>query len=133
MSRIRSRNTGPELALRSLLRRLGLRYRSHAANLPGSPDVVLPGFQIAIFVHGCFWHRHKGCRYAYNPKSRLTFWRAKFLANESRDRKVLLEFRRLPWKALVIWECQLREPLRAERAITLAINCRSRIVRTAPS
>ncbi|MBL0175314.1 MAG: DNA mismatch endonuclease Vsr [Ignavibacteria bacterium] len=107
MSRIRNKDTAPELAVRSLLHRLGYRFRLHSASLAGHPDIVLPRHRTVIFVHGCYWHRHRGCRYAYTPKSRVEFWEAKFEANRQRDKVVTRELRRLGWRVLVVWECQL--------------------------
>ncbi len=88
MSRIKGRNTKPELAVRSLLHRKGFRFRLHRKDLPGIPDIVLPRFMTIILVHGCFWHRHSGCRYAYIPKSRAEFWQEKFVKNVNRDEEV---------------------------------------------
>jgi DNA mismatch endonuclease, patch repair protein len=106
MSRIRSKNTGPERTVRTLLHLLGYRFRLHSAHLPGKPDIVLPKYKIAIFVHGCFWHRHKNCKYAYTPKTRVEFWQQKFEANVKRDRQVRKNIQSLGWKSAVIWECQ---------------------------
>ena len=121
MSRIRSRNTGPELLVRSLLRRLRLRFRTHWPSLPGRPDFVLPEARIAIFVHGCFWHRHKRCRFAYTPRSKVAFWQEKFRVNQARDKKVMVDLRKSPWRPLVIWECQLRDTDTAEQTVRIAI------------
>jgi len=109
MSRIRAKDTKPELTVRSLLHRLGYRYRLHDRKLPGCPDLVLPRWNCVVFVHGCFWHRHSRCRYAYVPKSRKAFWMAKFAANVSRDKQTLRRLRRLGWKPIVVWECELGE------------------------
>jgi DNA mismatch endonuclease (patch repair protein) len=106
MSAIRSRNTKPELAVRRFFHGRGLRFRLHAKNLPGRPDVVLPKYRAVVFVHGCFWHRHTGCRFSYNPKSRRAFWRKKFLDNIQRDRRRRVELEELGWKVLTIWECE---------------------------
>jgi DNA mismatch endonuclease (patch repair protein) len=95
MSRIRSTDTAPERAVRSILHRMGFRFRLHRRDLPGTPDVVLPRHRTVVFVHGCFWHRHPECRYAYEPKSRQEFWRAKFAANVTRDRRHIRDLRRL--------------------------------------
>ena len=108
MSRIRGRNTGPELRLRSLLHRAGFRFRLHAKQLPGSPDVVLPKYQTAIFVHGCFWHRHPGCRNATMPSTRRDFWQEKFDANVSRDARNQAALEAAGWTVLTIWECELK-------------------------
>lgn len=106
MSRIRSKDTGPELAVRSVLHRLGYRFRLHAKDLPGRPDIVLPKWKTAVFVHGCFWHRHPRCSFAYIPKSNQASWNQKFIENITRDRKARLNLRRAGWRVLVVWECQ---------------------------
>lgn len=106
MSRIRGKDTTPEVAVRSALHRLGYRFRLHRRDLPGRPDIVLPKHGTVIFVHGCFWHRHARCRYAYTPKSRVEFWQRKFQQNVERDRRVQRELRRLGWKVIVVWECE---------------------------
>ena len=108
MSRIRGRNTGPELRLRSLLHRAGLRFRLHAKQLPGSPDIVLPKYRTVIFVHGCFWHRHPGCRNATMPSTRREFWREKFDGNVSRDARSQAALEAAGWTVLTIWECELK-------------------------
>jgi DNA mismatch endonuclease, patch repair protein len=106
MSNIRGRDTKPELAVRRLAHAMGLRFRLHRRDLPGSPDLVFPRLRKTVFVHGCFWHRHARCRYAYQPKSRGEFWRTKFLANQRRDRLALAALEKLGWDALVVWECE---------------------------
>jgi DNA mismatch endonuclease (patch repair protein) len=106
MSRIRNRDTRPELAVRSLLHRMGYRFRLHRRDLPGRPDMILPKRQIAIFVHGCFWHRHRGCKLAHMPKTQKRFWRKKFESNVKRDRRVKRELRKLGWQVVVVWECE---------------------------
>jgi DNA mismatch endonuclease (patch repair protein) len=110
MGRIKSRNTDPEIAVRSLLWRMGFRYRLHGTDLPGHPDIVLPRYGTVVLVHGCFWHRHRNCRFAYMPKSRAEFWTSKFAANVLRDRRMSERLRRDGWRVLVVWECQLRRP-----------------------
>ena len=112
MSRIRGKDTTPELQVRSIVHRLGYRFRLHAKDLPGSPDLVLPRLGTVILVHGCFWHRHRGCRYATTPSTRRAFWQAKFDANVARDRRVSASLRRLGWSVITVWECQLRRPER---------------------
>jgi DNA mismatch endonuclease (patch repair protein) len=107
MSRIRGRDTKPEMALRKVLHGLGLRYRLHAANLPGKPDLVFPRFRTVVFVHGCFWHRHSGCKIATTPKSNTDFWVAKFERNVARDRCTARQLRAAGWRVIVAWECQL--------------------------
>ena len=108
MSRIKGRNTGPELRLRSLLHRAGFRFRLHTKDLPGRPDVVLPKYRAAIFVHGCFWHRHSGCRYATNPATRPDFWESKFRANVERDERNHRALLDAGWRVAIVWECALR-------------------------
>jgi DNA mismatch endonuclease, patch repair protein len=107
MSRIRSRDTQPELRLRRALHALGLRYRLHVRSLPGTPDIVFPKHKAVLFVHGCFWHRHPGCKLAAQPKSREDFWNAKFSENVRRDERHLDALAALGWRAQVIWECEL--------------------------
>ena len=107
MSRIHSRDTKPEKQLRSLLHRAGYRFRIHVKKLPGKPDIVLPKYKTIIFVHGCFWHRHDGCKYAYNPKSRTNFWEEKFRTTIKRDRKKTNELLSAGWRVIVVWECEL--------------------------
>jgi len=109
MSRIQSRDTKPERMVRSILHKEGFRFRLHVRELPGSPDLVLPRYGCVIFVHGCFWHRHRGCQYSYTPKSRRAFWRNKFLVNIARDSHVRLMIRRLGWNVIVVWECEARD------------------------
>ena len=108
MGRICSKDTKPEKAVRSLLHKSGYRFRIHRKDLPGKPDIVLPKFKTVIFVHGCFWHRHEGCKYAYTPKSHQEFWQAKFKGNIKRDKKNRDELERLGWKVTVIWECEIK-------------------------
>ena len=105
MSRIKSRDTSPEVALRKVLHALGFRFRLDNRKLPGKPDIVLPRYKTAIFVHGCFWHRHSGCAKASSPKTRKAFWNAKFETNVARDARVKRKLRRLGWRVMTIWEC----------------------------
>lgn len=107
MSRIRSSDTSPELALRSALHRKGLRYSLRNNALPGKPDIAFPRRQLAIFVHGCFWHRHENCSISHIPKSNTSFWLAKFDRNVSRDRRAQEELLEMGWKVYVVWECEL--------------------------
>jgi DNA mismatch endonuclease (patch repair protein) len=106
MARISGRDTEPELTVRRLAHSLGYRFRLHRRVLPGTPDLVFPSRHKVIFVNGCFWHRHAGCRFTYTPKTNVEFWRAKFAANVARDRRVLKELDDLGWSALTIWECE---------------------------
>ena len=116
MSGIRGKDTKPELLIRSYLHRAGLRFRLHARGMTGSPDVVLPGRRVVVFVHGCFWHRHAGCTKASVPKSNVAFWRAKFEENVRRDRRTTRALRRDGWRVLTVWECQTSER-RLERLV----------------
>lgn len=108
MSKVRSSNTRPERILRCGLHKLGFRYKLNNANLPGRPDLVLPKYGSVIFVHGCFWHRHKKCKKASKPQTNSEFWANKFRENVRRDRKVQLELLKLGWKVIVVWECELK-------------------------
>lgn len=110
MSRIRSAHTAPERQVRSLLHSLGLRFRLHTGELPGRPDIVLLRHRTAVFVHGCFWHRHQGCVGATTPKSNRAFWQLKFRRNRARDRRNLAQLKKLGWRTIVVWECELRRP-----------------------
>jgi len=116
MSRIRSKDTAPEKTVRSLLHKMGYRFRLHDVRLPGSPDIVLPRLQTVILVHGCFWHRHKNCKFAFMPKTRTNFWMTKFEQNIVRDKRVCGNLKRLGWRIAVIWECEVgdSEKLRAK-------------------
>jgi len=114
MSRVRGRDTGPERIVRSMLHRLGFRYRLHDPGLPGRPDLVLPKYRAVVFVHGCFWHRHRGCRRAATPKTNTQFWRRKFQKNRMRDERNRRKLSALGWKVVLIWECQVyADPHRA--------------------
>lgn len=108
MANIKGSNTGPEIALRKALHALGLRFRLHDRKLPGRPDIVLPRWKAVIFVHGCFWHRHEGCRYATVPATRPQFWNEKFAANVSRDQRNLDGLASAGWRTRVVWECDLK-------------------------
>jgi len=106
MARIKGRNTGPELRVRKVAHALGLRFRLNRNDLPGKPDVVFPKFRIALFVHGCFWHQHTGCRRASKPKSNTDYWEAKLRRNVERDARTLLALTKQGWRMVVIWECE---------------------------
>jgi DNA mismatch endonuclease (patch repair protein) len=114
MSGIRGRNTRPELAVRQFLFSAGFRYRLHESSLPGKPDLVLPKYKSVVFVHGCFWHQHPHCRFAYMPKSRTSFWRAKLSGNARRDAKNRRMLKSQGWRVHVVWECQVA-PRRLQR------------------
>ena len=119
MSRIRGKNTKPEMLVRSLIHRAGFRFTLHSSKLPGKPDILLPKYQTVIFVHGCFWHRHKGCKFAYTPKSNLEFWEAKFEANVRKDYEVKAQLEEMGWKHFTVWECQLNTPDNMEDFLTM--------------
>jgi len=108
MSRIKGKNTKPELLLRSLLHRQKFRFRLHDRRLPGKPDIVLSRYRTAIFVNGCFWHRHENCKYAYTPKSRRKFWLKKFDETVQRDQRKHKTLTDTGWKVIVVWECELK-------------------------
>ena len=110
MSRIRQKNTKPELVVRRLLHGMGYRFRLHRRDLPGTPDLVLPKYRVAILVNGCFFHRHHGCRYAYTPKTRTEFWMSKFASNIDRDRRVNTSLRSIGWLPVSLWECETERP-----------------------
>lgn len=124
MSRIRGKDTGPERAVRSLLHRMGFRFRLHSRSLPGRPDVVLPKHESVVLVHGCFWHRHSGCRFAYTPKSRPGFWARKFEDNVARDHRNMEALKGQGWRVLVVWECELRDPGRLSARLKRALSPR---------
>lgn len=106
MSRIKSRDTKPEILVRSLLHRAGFRFRLHAKELPGKPDIVLPKYKTVIFVHGCFWHQHPGCSRATMPSTRTEYWQPKLKANASRDKLHRATLIDLGWEVRVVWECE---------------------------
>ena len=109
MVRIQGRDTVPEVVVRRTAHRLGFRFRLYRKDLPGRPDLVFPRYRAVVFVHGCFWHRHDGCRFAYTPRSRVRFWTEKFRKNVARDRRTEDALRSLGWRVLVIWECETRD------------------------
>ncbi|MCP3440194.1 very short patch repair endonuclease [Bradyrhizobium sp. CCGUVB14] len=109
MRGVKGLNTRPERLVRSLLHKNGYRFRLHAKNLAGRPDIVLPKHKLAIFVHGCFWHQHRGCRDGRRPTSNVAFWDRKFTLNASRDKRNLADLRKEGWQTLTIWECETRD------------------------
>ncbi|MGZ9242766.1 MAG: very short patch repair endonuclease [Candidatus Binatia bacterium] len=109
MSRVRQKDTRPELFVRRLLHAAGFRYRLHYPGLPGTPDLVFPARKKVLFIHGCFWHMHNGCSMARIPKSRVEFWTTKLNANRTRDRINILKLREDGWDVLVVWECELKD------------------------
>lgn len=117
MSSIKGKNTSPELTIRKALHSRGFRYRIHPAELPGKPDLLLPKFKAAIFIHGCFWHGHD-CRYFKTPKTRTEFWLKKIEGNKARDQKQTEALISRGWRVLIIWECAIRQ-MKSEKSTTL--------------
>jgi DNA mismatch endonuclease (patch repair protein) len=126
MSRVRGKNTTPEVRVRKAAHALGLRFRLHRKDLPGTPDLVFPKRHVALFVHGCFWHRHPGCPKTSNSSTRPNYWADKFKTNIARDRLVIAELEASGWRAVVIWECETKN---AERLTEIL---RDRVVKAAP-
>lgn len=122
MSKVRNKNTGPERRVRSIAHRMGLRFRLGRRGLPGKPDFVLPKHRLAVFVHGCFWHRHPDCKRASTPRTRTEFWQAKFDANVQRDARLIGDLEKLGWRSVVIWECELRDPERISQRLLNAVH-----------
>lgn len=114
MSGISVKNSLPEMLVRQALFAMGYRYRLHRRDLPGTPDIVMPGRKIAIFVHGCFWHAHQKCKYAKTPSTRTEFWTAKLQSNVDRDRRAAEKLAEMNWRVLNVWECSTRDPAAAE-------------------
>jgi len=110
MSRIRGYDTKPELTVRSIVHRMGFRFRLHGEDLPGNPDIILPKHKKLIFIHGCFWHGHKGCKRSKRPSSNVLFWQNKLDKNAERDKQKQKELTKLGWKYLVIWQCEITKP-----------------------
>lgn len=110
MRAVKRADTGPEIVARKVLHRMGLRFRIHRRDLPGTPDIVLPRHRAAIFVHGCFWHRHRGCPYATVPKTNEEYWLPKFGANTARDARKQAALEHEGWRVLVVWGCETRDP-----------------------
>ena len=119
MSGIRGKDTKPELALRRGLHARGFRFRLHSTKVHGKPDLVMPKYRAVVFVHGCFWHRHEGCRFTTNPSTRPEFWQAKFDKNRARDEKVRQKLLHDDWRIAVVWECGLRKPEPAKMSLSL--------------
>ena len=109
MSNIRSIDTKPELLVRSLLHQAGYRFRIHRKDLPGKPDIVLPKYKAVVFVHGCFWHLHSGCRDGTVPKTRADYWKNKLLRNKERDKEHMRTLQKLGWRVLRLWECEVEK------------------------
>lgn len=117
MRKVKGRDTSPELKVRKLLTRLGVRYRLNRKDLPGKPDIVMAGRRTAIFVHGCFWHGHDCARGARMPKANADYWRGKIARNRARDAKVQAELEAAGWRAVVVWECELKDAAALERRL----------------
>ena len=126
MAKIKGKNTAPERAVRSLLHRAGYRFRIHVRGLPGTPDVVLPKYRAVVFIHGCFWHRHRNCKIATMPQSHKKFWSEKFARNVANDARHRRKLRRLGWRVVTVWSCQLRHPERVLAKIEKALKPRYR-------
>lgn len=121
MRRVKGRDTGPELKVRRLLWDAGYRYRLQRKDLPGRPDIVLPGRRAAVFVHGCFWHGHDCARGARQPKANADYWIAKIARNVARDARVLAELAEVGWRPVVVWECELKDPAALEARLREAL------------
>ena len=121
MSRIRGKDTAPEIIVRRLLHGMGYRFTLHRKDLPGRPDIVLPKYQTVVFVHGCFWHRHTGCKDATMPKTRREWWEAKLGGNAARDKRKQAALRRAGWRVITVWECETENPEKLERRLNLLL------------
>jgi DNA mismatch endonuclease (patch repair protein) len=117
MAQVKGRNTKPEILVRSIIHKLGFRFRNIKYPLPGNPDIVLPKYKAVVFVHGCFWHQHSKCRGLRTPKSNLEYWVGKLQGNVRRDADVKKKLRAIGWKVIVVWECELKDPGKIERAL----------------
>ncbi|MCA9243665.1 MAG: DNA mismatch endonuclease Vsr [Phycisphaerales bacterium] len=133
MSRIPSKNTGPEQCVAAIVRQMGISFRRTGTDLPGSPDIVLARVRLAVFIHGCFWHRHHRCRFAYVPKTRRAFWTTKFNINCQRDKRVRRQLRARGWGSLVIWECEVKNVVKVSRRLSQCANRRARRQGIVPS
>ena len=109
MARVKNRNTTPEKVVRSLLHQMGYRFRLHRKDLPGSPDIALPRYKTVIFVHGCFWHGHNGCRRGARPTSNIEFWNAKINRNIERDNRAVRELEGIGWRVFTLWQCEMKD------------------------
>ena len=120
MSKIRSKDTKPELLVRRFLHGLGFRYKLHVKDLPGKPDLVLPKYKVVIFVHGCFWHGHTGCKYFVIPKTRTDWWSDKIAKNKAKDKSSVEKLIELGWKIIEVWECELKSTMRIQTLTELS-------------
>ena len=127
MSHIRSKNTKPEILVRHELFRRGYRYRINVSKLPGKPDIVLPKYKTVIFINGCFWLGHEGCKHFVQPKSNVEYWKSKILRNQQRDKETILKLQQLGWKVVIIWECEINKS-----QLLQTINQIVSIIRSAP-
>lgn len=118
MSRVKARDTKPELLVRSTVHRMGFRFRIHRRDLPGNPDIVLPKHRKIVFVHGCFWHGHKGCPRSRRPATNREFWNKKLDGNIQRDRRQRRKLSRTGWMVLVVWQCETRQPEKLSRKLS---------------
>ena len=128
MSQIKGKNTKPEELVRKYLFSQGFRYRKNDKKLPGSPDIVLPKYKTVIFINGCFWHGHEGCKYFVWPKSNEEFWKNKIETNIARDKKKIAALEQLGWKAIVVWECQLKPTVRENTLMTLKRRIKEQLI-----
>lgn len=119
MASVRGRDTKPEMVVRRLSHAIGYRFRLHRQGLPGTPDLVFPRLRLVLFVHGCFFHRHEGCRSTTTPVSNWDFWQRKFMANVERDRRVSAQLRALGWRVEIVWECETKNPERLRQRLSL--------------
>lgn len=119
MSQIKGKDTKPEVLVRQFLFSKGLRFRKNDKRYPGHPDIVLPKYKTIVFVHGCFWHLHEGCRYAVMPLSNVAFWKKKLYDNRARDYRNQTMLTQMGWKVIIVWECQLKKELREQTLLNL--------------
>jgi DNA mismatch endonuclease (patch repair protein) len=120
MRRISSKNTGPEILVRRALHKMGYRFRLHRRGLPGRPDIILPRYRTTVFVHGCFWHRHSGCKQCTTPRSNVRYWTPKLKGNQKRDEEHRSSLRKLGWKVVIIWACEATNPIKLRKRLSKA-------------
>ena len=117
MRQVKGRDTSPEKIVRSLLHRMGYRFRLQRDDLPGKPDIVLPRFKTVVFVNGCFWHRHSGCKRATTPATNVDYWQTKFERNVARDARNQAELEKMGWRVVIVWECELKDKTTLEKRL----------------
>ncbi len=117
MRQVKGRDTSPEKIVRSLLHRMGYRFRLQRDDLPGKPDIVLPRFKTVVFVNGCFWHRHSGCKRATTPATNVDYWQTKFARNVARDARNQAELEKMGWRVVIVWECELKDKTTLEKRL----------------